>query len=101
MLMQDIILRNKRLLIVLSGIVGILMIPLIAMQFTSEVNWDGADFIVMGGLLLATAFGFEIVTRTVRDVRYRAAITLAILAVFLLVWAELAVGLFGSPFAGN
>ena len=30
---------------------AILLIPLIAMQFIAEVNWDETDFLVMGSVL--------------------------------------------------
>jgi len=84
------------------GIVGlILLIPLVAMQFTNEVKWDLSDFIIMGSLLLITGLSIEIVTRKIKSANYRIAITLVILLVLFLIWAELAVGLFGSPFAGS
>mgnify|MGYP000472819067 CR=1 FL=1 len=35
---------------------GILLLPLIAMQFSSEVNWNIFDFLMMGFLLTTTLF---------------------------------------------
>jgi hypothetical protein len=71
------------------------------MQFTSEVNWTPIDFIVAAVLLLSTGLSCELVLRKVKKFSYRAAICISILLVCFLVWAELAVGIFGTPFAGN
>ena len=56
---------------------------------------------VAGVLLLGAGLLFELVMRTVRVFKYRVALGAAILAVLAIVWAELAVGLFGTPFAGS
>jgi hypothetical protein len=71
------------------------------MQFTDEVNWSPFDFAIMGVLLLGTGLIIELVFRNVQKTGYRVAIVLAVLAVFFLIWAELAVGIFGTPFAGS
>ena len=92
---------TQRLATVMGIVALILLIPLVAMQFTKEVNWDLADFIIMGILLFVTGMAIEVVTRKVRSTKVKLALTLIILFVLFLVWAELAVGIFGSPFAGN
>ena len=79
----------------------ILLIPLLVMQFTDEVDWKIGDFIVMGILLFSTGLGYELITKKIGNTAYRVAIAIAIGVVFLLIWAELAVGIFGSPFAGS
>ena len=79
----------------------LLLIPLIAMQFTDEVNWSPFDFVIMGGLLLGTGLLIELVIRKVKTTGYRIAICGAVLASFVLIWLELAVGIFGTPFAGS
>ena len=93
--------KNNRLIGIVLIVVLILLIPLIAMQFTDEVNWTLLDFVVAGVLLLATGFLSEVVIRKVNKMEYRIAIYLAILVAFLLIWAELAVGIFGTPIAGS
>ena len=93
--------KNRRLIGIMATITGLLFIPLIAMQFSKEVNWGVFDFIVMGILLLSAGFSCELVLRKVKTTKNRIVICGAILFVFLLVWAELAVGIFGTPFAGN
>jgi uncharacterized membrane protein len=92
---------NKRLTGILLTIAVLLIIPLIAMQFTTEVDWDGRDFAIMGFLLLTTGLTIELVLRKVEKPIHRLAICGAILFTFFLIWAELAVGVFGSPFAGS
>lgn len=80
----------------------ILSIPLVAMQFTNEVNWSVADFIIMGILIFGTGFSYVLLTRSSLNIIHRAAVALAIGSTFLLVWSNLAVGLIGSgPNAAN
>jgi hypothetical protein len=74
----------------------ILFIPLVAMQFTNEVNWSVSDFVVMGILVFATGFSYMLLIRSSSNIIYRAAVTLAVGSTFLLIWANLAVGLIGS-----
>ena len=85
----------------LGGIALLLCIPLIAMQFTEEVKWTGWDFVVMGALLTLTALLLELVWRGVRTFGYRVLLCSFIVVGFLLIWAELAVGIFGTPIAGS
>ncbi len=86
--------NNKRLLVIIIISELLLLIPLIAMQFTSEVNWDFADFAVAGILILITAFSFEFILRKVKNIKSRIALITVLLTLFLLIWAELAVGIF-------
>lgn len=79
----------------------LLLIPLIAMQFTTEVQWDVSDFVVMGGLLLATGFLMDLILRKVTNGKRRILLCAGLIIVFLLVWTEMAVGIFGSPIAGS
>lgn len=72
----------------------LLAVPLIAMQFTGEVNWGPGDFVVMGGLLAGFYAGIEL---TLRVALSRKAVVIGIaasLGLFLAVWAELAIGVF-------
>ena len=90
-----------RIIIILSAIISILAIPLVAMQFTNEVQWDLRDFAIMGTLLLSTGLAIELVLRNLKTGILRTAILVAILLALFLIWAELAVGIFGTPFAGS
>lgn len=90
-----------RVYIILVVTAVILSIPLIAMQFTNEVKWTPIDFIAAGVLLLTTGFAIEFVIRKVKSTTTRAVLFFIILLILFLVWAELAVGIFGSPIAGS
>ena len=95
------IMQNKRLIIIVIISVIILFIPIIAMNYTNEVNWNLLDFVIAGVLLIGTGLMCEFTLRKIKKTKYRIAIILAILVSLLIIWAELAVGIFGSPFSGN
>lgn len=92
--------QNKRFIIILLISFSLLLIPFLAMQFTDEVNWTTADFIVAGGLLVGTGLISEIIMRKIKNIKYKMGLIVAILFVVILIWIELAVGIFGTPFGG-
>jgi hypothetical protein len=79
---------------------GVLSIPFVAMQISNEVNWGIFDFIVAGIGVFTTSLLVKLIIENAHP-KYRTILILAVLAVFLLIWVELAVGIFGSPFAGS
>lgn len=79
----------------------LLLIPLIGMMFTDEINWGLFDFIVMGFLLLIFGMGIHLVSTRTKNLKVRILYILIVCLVFMLIWAELAVGIFGTPFAGS
>ena len=82
--------------------VVILMVPLVAMQFSDHVNWSVLDFLLMGSLIFGTGVLFVLVMRLSSNIVYKVAMGLAIGATFFMVWVNLAVGLIGAgPNAGN
>lgn len=93
--------QNKRLVAILALVSILLLIPFVAMQFTNEVNWSLSDFIIAGFLLLGTGLLGEFIWRKVSNRKYRLALLVGLLVALFLVWAELAVGIFGTPFAGS
>ena len=93
--------ENKRLTLILMGIGLILLIPFIAMQFTSEVNWKFGDFIVASILLSTLGLGIEFVLRKFKNRTQRLILFISLLFVFGLIWLELAVGIMETPLAGN
>jgi Kef-type K+ transport system membrane component KefB len=93
--------QNKRRTGILLTVVFLLMIPLVAMQFTKEVNWTFFDFVVAAALLTGTGLLCELVMRKLKKASHRIALCAAILIILILVWIELAVGIFGTAFAGH
>ena len=77
------------------------MIPLLAMQFTDDVNWSIFDFVVMGFLLLFFSLGIDITMKKVKNENIKILYVVLTILIFLLIWAELAVGIFDSHFAGD
>ena len=90
--------QNKRLIIVFLVLSFLLLIPLIAMQFTDEVNWTIIDFVIAGGLLFGAGIISEIVLRKINSLNHKVGLVSAILIIVILIWIELAVGIFGSLF---
>lgn len=74
----------------------LLLVPLVAMQFTDEVRWNLADFVVAGALLFGACATYQLLAARTDNLAYRAAVGVAVGATLLLVWANLAVGLIGS-----
>lgn len=93
--------ENIRLTGIVATVGVLLFIPFIAMRFTGEVNWNLFDFLVAGALLLGTDLAIEFVLRKVKSFRNRLVICAAILLALFIIWAELAVGLIGTPLAGS
>jgi len=93
--------NNKRLFWFLITVFILLLIPLVSMQFSTEADWSLQDFVVMGALLLGTVLFLEVVLRNVSKRDIRIALIALILVLFFLIWAELAVGIFGTPFGGS
>ena len=86
--------KNKTHTLIISVVALLLLTPLIAMQFTNEVNWDILDFIIAGILLLSTGLACNFIIQKVKNTKFRIAICLAIVGILFLIWAELAVGIF-------
>ncbi|MBU1202865.1 hypothetical protein KKH39_02390 [Patescibacteria group bacterium] len=76
--------------------VVILLIPLIASQFTKDVKWDWFDFILMGILIFGTGLAYELISKRSDKYEYKAAIGIGLLGGFLLFWVNGAVGIIGS-----
>ncbi|MCB9032980.1 MAG: hypothetical protein H6553_04005 [Chitinophagales bacterium] len=93
--------KTKKKLIVIFGVVATLLsIPFIAMQFSNAINWSILDFVIMGILLFSVLLVIDMVWRRFNS-KYRILGVIVVIVLFLLLWAELAVGIFDSPIAGS
>ncbi len=100
--MEKLVKLNRSILYVGVVTTLLLMVPLVAMQFTDQVKWTIIDFVLMGVLLFGTGSLFVLVIRHGENIIYRAGMAVAVGATFLMIWVNLAVGLIGSgPHAGN
>ena len=88
--------QNKALIRITLATAFILLVPLVAMQFTDEVAWDLADFAVAGVLLFGAGLTYELIARKAGNIVYRVAVGVAVAAALALVWVNLAVGIIGS-----
>jgi hypothetical protein len=74
----------------------LLLLPAVAMRYTSEVDWDTPDFIIMGALFGAIGLGIEFLIRQSRNTAYRVGSVVALVTAFLTIWVNLAVGMIGD-----
>jgi hypothetical protein len=80
---------------------ALLLIPLLMMLAGGEMMWSGFDFLVAGILLFLTGAGITLILVKVEKPKYRILWIALVLLILFLVWAELAVGIFGTPFSGS
>jgi len=77
--------------------VALLLLPFVAMQAGADgVDWSRGDFIVFGSMLVTVGGAFELAVRASGNWAYRGGAALGLLAMFLVVWANLAVGIVGN-----
>ena len=74
----------------------LLMLPAVAMQFTSEVDWSVSDFIFAAVMFGIVGMAFELIVRTSDSLAYRFGAGLAVVSAFLTIWVNGAVGMIGS-----
>ena len=74
----------------------LLMLPAVAMQFTSEVDWSVSDFIFAAVMFGIVGMAFELIVRASDSLAYRFGAGLAVVAAFLTIWVNGAVGMIGS-----
>jgi len=71
------------------------------MAITDEINWSLFDFIIMGSLLIFLSIGINFVSNRTKNLKNRDLYIGILVLIFTFIWAELAVGIFGTPFAGS
>lgn len=100
--MKNDLIKKNRVFLMLAAVTGvILLIPAVAMQFTSEVNWGPEDFIALSVLVFGVGTIFVFVARILPR-KYRSRTALFFLVVLLILWVHLAVGIVDTwPLAGS
>lgn len=79
-----------------GGAIALLAAPLVAMRFTDQVAWSPGDFALAAAMFAVFGAALEWAARSSRDALYRAGAVLALVSSFLVVWANLAVGIVGN-----
>lgn len=89
------LITNNNVFMYLAVATGlILLVPLVAMQFSNEVQWGPVDFAVIGCLLFGIGSLFILIARKITNPTHRLLVGAAFIIATLYVWAELAVGIF-------
>ena len=91
----------KRRFVILACIAMLLLLPFIAMQFSANVNWSTMDFVVAAILLFSLGIILELILIFAKHNVLRSILIVLLLLFFVLIWLELAVGIFGTPWAGS
>mgnify|MGYP006078446367 FL=1 len=71
----------------------LLCIPLIGNIFVDGFNWGFFDFIIMGSLILLFSSGINLVLLRQKSIQYNFTVIGVLVLIFLIIWAELAVGI--------
>ena len=85
---------SKRVSSYILLVIAIFSIPLIAMKFSSEVNWTLFDFFMAGILLISSLTLIEITLQNFKNKNFKITTVLVIIFLFLLIWGDLSVGIF-------
>lgn len=93
--------QKQTTLIIFAVPVFLMTVAFFGNLFVESWNWSGFDFLLAAILLFGTAGLISLVGTIVKNRNYKILISLAVIAILVLVWMELAVGLFGTPFAGS
>ena len=79
----------------------LLFIPLIGMKITDEINWSPLDFIIMGFLLTILGAGINFVINYTKNFENRTLYIGILVLIFLLILAQLSVGIFDTYIGKN
>jgi hypothetical protein len=71
----------------------LLLLPAIAMLFTDEVRWTGADFIAAAAIFAVVGCAIELIVRFIDQVVLRMALVCGVILAALAIWADGAVGI--------
>ena len=78
----------------------VLLVPVMGLIFF-ELDWSGFDFLFMTLLILSFSILINFILYYLSSSEFKFLIIFILVIIFILIWAELAVGIFGTPFAGS
>jgi hypothetical protein len=88
-------LDNILRLIMWCGLLALWLVPLIAKQFTDEVQWTTFDHVAWAVMLAVPGTLVDLASRRTGNWAYRFGVILALGTAFVTTWANLAVGIVG------
>jgi lipid-A-disaccharide synthase-like uncharacterized protein len=91
----------KKTFLTLFSSYGLMLIPYIGSQFSEEMDWKLSDVLIGGTLLFGLGMLIQFLMTKLNNSKWRIPVILGVIAIFILIWLELAVGIFGTPLAGN
>lgn len=86
--------KPKRVLLIALLTLTILSVFLVATFVSSEVNWSPFDFIVGGTLIFSFGLLINFILLKVKERKFKIFLSAGVILIFLIIWAELAVGIF-------
>ncbi|WP_370391764.1 hypothetical protein [uncultured Winogradskyella sp.] len=92
---------SKKIMMYTGIILVLLALPLIGMQFSNAIDWKAGDFAMAAVLLVLATLVIEITNRIIPNKTLRRFLIAVGILVIVLIWLELAVGVFNSPIAGS
>lgn len=75
---------------------GLLLVPVVMMQIVDDWNWGPGSFLFAGIMIGGVLLLYEFAARTGASMAYRGGVAAALMAAFLMVWINLAVGIVGE-----
>jgi len=82
-------------------VLALLFIPFVGMHLSSEINWSNTDFAIATIVLYGAGIAYEVIRTIGITPRQRLFTGIALALALCVCWVELAVGVFGTPFAGS
>lgn len=79
----------------------LLLVPLIGTIISDAVQWDVYDFLIAAVLLAGIGMAFNLVASSYKKNTKLVVIGIGFAALIVLLFIELAVGIFGTPLAGS
>ena len=81
--------------------VALITIALLMIPFVFQWPWGVIDFVIMGALLFGTGSLIAYTTTQVKNTNQRIAVIVGLVALFFVIWAQLAVGLVDKMILGS